>query len=319
MAITNGKIRTAVIDVGTLKSKFEVRQFDVLLNSEILCREKELTVMGRDLDKTNGLITRCAVDATTKALNKFADLMEELNVNKYRAVTTEAIRKAKNSKEVLEEIKERTGMHLDVISHEDEAKIYFESTARDFSEKTIAVTDVGGGSVQVVIGRNKEIYEIYLFKTGTYFMQEILSKTHFPTFDELENAKKYVKCEMKPLSRTKYKPELIVYGSTNIIDFLKAMKVKFSKNNGTINHPYKINKSKLYPLYEKITQHSYEDRMPMFPAEPYYMWSAENALLNVFQICDYLEVDTVVPSNNNISSGILFELAMEVINEKKYG
>ncbi|OGD78681.1 hypothetical protein A2368_02090 [Candidatus Collierbacteria bacterium RIFOXYB1_FULL_49_13] len=39
----NKKIRAAVIDVGTLKSKFEVREYDNELNSQVICRMKELT------------------------------------------------------------------------------------------------------------------------------------------------------------------------------------------------------------------------------------------------------------------------------------
>lgn len=316
MTKTNKKIRTAVIDVGTLKSKFEVQEFDSSLKSKVLCREKELTVLGRDLDKTDGMIIRKAIDTTIEALKKFRKKMDELRIDKHKAVTTEAIRKAKNSKEVLDEIRDKTGITLDVLSHEDEAKIYFKSISKDFPDRVIAVSDIGGGSVQVVIGKNKKIYEIHLFKTGTYFMQETLSKTHFPTLKELDYAKNYVKKEMQSLSRSKYKPELVVYGSTNIIDFLKAMKVRFDRNGRSINHPYKVNKEKLYPVYEEIIKHSYEDRMSMFPAEPYYMWSAENALLNIFQICDYLKTNMIVPSNNNISSGILYELATEVANGK---
>ena len=61
MTKRNKIIRTAVIDVGTLKSKFEVREFDNSLRSCVLCREKELTVLGRDLDKTGGMIIRKAI------------------------------------------------------------------------------------------------------------------------------------------------------------------------------------------------------------------------------------------------------------------
>lgn len=313
---TKQKIRTAVIDVGTLKSKFEVREFDSSFNSRVLFREKALTVLGRDLDKTSGMIIRKSIETTIEALCDFKKKMGELQVDKYRAVTTEVIRRAKNSKEVLKEIKDRTGISLDVLSHEDEAKIYFKSVSKDFPNKIIAVGDIGGGSVQVVIGKDSNIYETHLFKTGTYIMQETLSKTHFPTVKELERAKKYVKTQMASLYKSKYRPEFVVYGSTNIINFLTAMKVKLQINKGSVSHPYKVNVKSLKLVYETITKLSYEERMPMFPEEPYFMWSAENALLNIFQICEYLDTNTVVPSNNNISSGILHELAEEIINGK---
>lgn len=311
----NNYIRTAVIDVGTLKSKFEVREFDKNYSSKTLCREKELTVLGRDLDKTNGLIIQKAIDTTIEALKKFKKQIDELGVHNYKAVTTEAIRKAKNAKEVLKEIKDKTGVSLEVLSHEDEARIYFNSVSKDFPKKTIAVSDIGGGSVQVVIGKDNEIYETHLFKTGTYFMQETLYKTHHPTKKELENAKRYVKSEMRSLAKTKKSPELLVYGTTNIIDFLRAMNIKLDKNHGAFDHPFQTQIKNLYPVYERIIALPYEERMPMFPAEPYYMWSAENALINIFQISEFLGTDIVVPSNNNISSGILYELAKEVRNE----
>ncbi len=315
MTKTNKNIRTAVIDVGTLKSKFEVREFDQNYVSKVLCREKELTVLGRDLDKTNGLIIRKSIDTTISALNKFIQQMDHLNVNSYKAVTTETIRKAKNAKEVLEEIEDKTGVALEVLSHDDEARIYFNSVSKDFPGKTIAVSDIGGGSVQVVIGKDNKIYETHLFKTGTYFMQETLSKTHHPTKKELSNAKTYVKKEMSSLSKTKYKPELLVYGTTNIIDFLKAMNVKLTNHKSIADHPFQTQLKNLYPVYERIVALPYEERMPMFPAEPYYMWSAENALLNVFQISEFINTDIIVPSNNNISSGILYEIAKSTRNE----
>lgn len=307
------KVRTAVIDVGTLKSKFEVREFDELLNSTVIDRQKELTVLGRDLDKSNGMIIRKAIETTVEALNKFKIEMERLKVHKYRAVTTEAIRKAVNSQEVLAEILDRTGLALEVLDHKEEAEIYFRSVSKDFPGQTIAVSDIGGGSVQVVIGKDKEIFETHLFKTGVYFMQENFSKTHHPTLEELQNAIEHVKTELKLLENNKNKPEVLVYGSTNIIDFMEAMNINLSKRESGGGHPYWVDVSDLNSLYNKIVTLSYEDRMPMYPAEPYYMWGADKALINIFQIGRYLGISTIVPSNNNISSGILQELASTLL------
>lgn len=310
---TPKKVRTAVIDVGTLKSKFEVREFDESLNSTVITRQKELTVLGRDLDKSDGMIIRKAIETTVEALNKFKKEMDRLKVQKYRAVTTEAIRKAVNSKDVLDEILERTGLALEILDHKDEAEIYFRSVSKDFPGQTIAVSDIGGGSVQVVIGKDKEIYETHLFKTGTYFMQENFSKTHHPTSEELQNAIHYVEKELKSLENSKYKAEALVYGSTNIIDFMEAMNINLNKRESSGGHPYWVDVSNLNPLYDKIIALSYEDRMPMYPAEPYYMWAADKALMNIFQISQSLGVSSIIPSNNNISSGILQELASTLL------
>lgn len=303
--------RVAVIDVGTLKSKFEIREFKPNLTSKVLYKDKQLTVLGRDLDKTDNMIIEKSVQKTIEALDQFKAKLDEYKVDKYIAVTTEAIRKAKNAKAVLDEIKMVTGISLTTLSHDEEAEIYFHSVSKDFVGKIIAVADVGGGSVQVVIGKDKDIYEKYLFKTGTYYLQEGFSKSHHPTNEEVNTAFDYVKDQLSSLKDSKYKPEVIVYGSTNIIDFLKAMNMNLTKEREQSDHLFSINVEKLRPLYEKIISLSYEDRMPMYPEEPYYMWAADKALMNVFTIADYLDVTKIVPSNNNISTGLLLGLLDE--------
>ncbi len=306
------KKTVAVIDVGTLKSKLHIAEFDIANphNLKTIYKDKQLTVLGRDLDKTNEMIVKKVTNKTVAALKEFKEKMDSYGVVSYKAVTTEAIRKAKNSTQVLKQIKDQTDISLEVLTQEEEAEIYFRSVSSDFDNKLIATADIGGGSVQVVIGRGEEIYEIHKFKTGTYFLQENFSKTHHPTLEELNNAKKYIKKELSTLVESKYKPEMLVYGSTNIIDFMKAMNIKlYEINKLESKHPFKVNLSDLFGLYEKIVALSYEDRMPMYPQEPYYMWAADKALMNIFQISEYLQVKTIVPSNSNISMGLLFELA----------
>lgn len=300
--------RVAVIDVGTLKSKFEIREFTSDLSSQILYKDKQLTVLGRDLDKTNNMIVEESIQATIKALNEFKDKLNEYKVDKYIAVTTEAIRKAQNAKMVLERIKTETNISLKVLTQDEEAEIYFHSVSKDFPDKIIAVTDVGGGSVQVVIGKDENIYEKYLFKTGTYYLQERFSTSNHPTDEENTAAYEYVKKQLLSLKNSAYKPEAVIYGTTNIIDFLKAMKVNLTKNNIKTNHPFSINIEELFPLYDKITALNYQDRMLLYPEEPHYTWSADKALINIFTISEYLNVKKIAPSNNNISTGLLLKL-----------
>lgn len=302
-------IRTAVIDVGTLKSKFEVREFDQKFNHQLIHKEKQLTVLGRNLDKSNGMIIDRAVTDTIQALHGFKQQMTELHVNKHRAVTTEAIRKAKNASQVLAQIADETGIVLQILDHQTEADLYFHAVAKDFPSQVIAVADIGGGSVQVVIGKDDRIYETHLFNTGAYVLQEF-TQTHHPTNAELTQVKKYVNNQLQQLAISAHRPVLLVYGSTNIIDFMQAMSIKLDET-GQGDHRFSTTAELLPPVYAEIVKYPYEERMKMYPAEPYYMWSAENALINVLQICEYLQISRIYPSNNNISSGILHQLAQE--------
>lgn len=313
MSNKNKNINVAVIDVGTLKSKFEIREFDENLKSKLLYKDKQLTVLGRDLDKNDNLIIEKSIVKTIDALKDFREKLAQYGVTKYIAVTTEAIRKAKNAQEVLARIRRETDIDLKTLSHEEEARLYFSSVSHDFKDQTIAVSDIGGGSVQVVIGKNEEVYETHLFKTGTYYLQEGFSQSHLPTVEEVENAYKYVRSELEILKKAIHKPSLLVYGSTNIIDFLRAMNISLKEDMSQGSHSAHCGIEQIMPVYEKIIKLSYEDRMLLYPDEPYYMWAADKAIMNVETIARYLGIRKIVPSNNNISTGLLFNLASSAL------
>lgn len=309
--MNNTKI-VAAIDVGTLKSKFVIRSYNQNFEYTLLCCDKKRTEIGRDLPKTNNVIAEESIVRTIDALQDFSQKMHQFKVAKYRAISTEAIRKARNGMEVLDKIEKGTNIRLELLHQDDEASLYFHSVSKDFPGDTIAVADIGGGSVQLVIGRDKEIYEIYHFKTGAYFMQQQFSDSHHPSESELNNAIQYVNEQLRPLLRSKFCPTALVFGSTNISDFMKAMKIELTTRSFSGEHPVYVYVHQLKPLYHRIVALSYEDRMPLYPHEPHYMWAADKALMNIFQISNNLNVDVIVPSNNNICSGILYGLAQEV-------
>lgn len=303
--------RTAVIDIGTLKVKFEICEFDEGLHSKTLFKEKYLTVLGRDLDKTDNMIIEKAVVKTIEALNECRKKLDEFGVQVFDVVATDALRKARNGDEVTTRITRETGFIPRILSHAEEGEIYFKALTKEFSKGNFCAVDVGGGSVQVIIGNTSEVLFNKSFKTGTYYMQEAFSKTHFPTEEELDNAKKYIHEQMKELEKLDIPVGTLVYGSTNIIDFFLAMNLEMKKDSKLVDHTYEIELDQLKNLYEKIIQKSYEDRMEMYPAEPYYMWAADKALMNIFEIAKALKVKTVVPTNYNISTGLHYLLALK--------
>lgn len=302
--------RSAVIDIGTLKVKFEICEFDKGGNAKTVYKDKFLTVIGRDLDKTGNIIIEKSIVKTINALLECKEICEEYSVDAYDVVGTDALRKAKNGDEVLDRIEKETGYRPRILSHDEEGKIFFKALTKVFGDESFCAVDVGGGSVQVIIGNKNQIEYNKSFKTGAYFMQENFSKTHHPTKEELESAKDYIKEQLHPLGGINVKVDKVIYGSTNIVDFFTAMGIEMNKS-GYVDHPFITEVSELYPIYEKIVAKSYEDRMEMYPDEPYYMWAADKALMNIFTVSDRLNCKTIVPTNYNISSGLHYLLYLD--------
>src|SRR3954452_6922394 len=96
--------------------------------------------------------------ALLKAVEKACDSAEEQGCDEVMALVTSAIREAENGLEVLYRVRERTGVDLQVLSGEDEARLTFLAVRRWFgwSAGRLLVLDIGGGSLELAAGMDEE-------------------------------------------------------------------------------------------------------------------------------------------------------------------
>lgn len=83
---------------------------------------------------------------------------EDQGVEDLMGFVTSAIREAPNGDDVLAAVKERTGVVLEVLSGEDEARLTFLAARRWFgwSAGTLLVADIGGGSLEIAQGMDED-------------------------------------------------------------------------------------------------------------------------------------------------------------------
>ena len=117
--------------------------------------EFEKIVKTADKLHDSGIISNEAKNRVIKAI---LEAKEKINFKDENiiAVTTEALRSAKNSNEILNEIKKITGVKFKVINGEDEAKfttlaVKEALTNLNYSNKNFLLVDVGGGSTEIII------------------------------------------------------------------------------------------------------------------------------------------------------------------------
>ena len=85
-------------------------------------------------------------------------LSEDMGATEVMAFATSAIREAGNGEEVLRRVREETGIDLEVLSGEDEARMTFLAVRRWFGWSTgrLLVIDIGGGSLELASGIDEE-------------------------------------------------------------------------------------------------------------------------------------------------------------------
>lgn len=102
----------------------------------------------------------------------FGYLMKAYGIEKYRACATSAIREAANKCEVVDYIKEASGIQIEIISGIEEAKVVINSGLEDIigSSGSYLFVDVGGGSTELSVFVGGVCVDSRSFPVGTVRM-----------------------------------------------------------------------------------------------------------------------------------------------------
>lgn len=140
--------------------------------------------LGEDVfDK--GKITPKKLDNFIKTIEAFKLISEIFKVKHLRACATSAMREASNSEAVIEAIREKTGVEIEVISGDEEARLIFGTFfLLDFDKtKPFLVIDVGGGSTEISVFEHGEKVAAKSFELGT--LRLLKEKTNKEIWHEL--------------------------------------------------------------------------------------------------------------------------------------
>jgi len=102
--------------------------------------------------EASGRLSRASMARTVQALRICQKKIERHGVRKMRLIATEACRRARNARDFIRQVRRETGLQLEVISPEEEARLAVISCAPLVHRKTeqLLVVDIGGGSTELV-------------------------------------------------------------------------------------------------------------------------------------------------------------------------
>jgi exopolyphosphatase/guanosine-5'-triphosphate,3'-diphosphate pyrophosphatase len=102
---------------------------------------------------TTGRMSDEAMDRAVEALSVCAEKLKKRNVVLARSVATEACRQAVNGAQFIERVKRETGIHLDIISPKEEARLAVMGchALLEKGEGPALIFDIGGGSTELVL------------------------------------------------------------------------------------------------------------------------------------------------------------------------
>lgn len=163
----------------------------------------------------DGTVSRKGADALVEFVRSCLDVADDQGVERLLAFATSALREAPNGQDVLDRVRNETGVELSVLSGSDEAVLTFLAVRRwyGWSAGRLLVLDIGGGSLEVAAGIDGVPDVACSLPLGAGRLTRDRLAGDPPPREDIKLARKYVRAEIARIVRDVGKigePDLVV-------------------------------------------------------------------------------------------------------------
>jgi exopolyphosphatase/guanosine-5'-triphosphate,3'-diphosphate pyrophosphatase len=146
-------MKLAAIDVGSNSIHMVVVEASTGRDLRVLDREKDMVRLG-DGAFRDGRLAASAQARALSTISRFQRIAERQGVDAVLCAATSAVREAENGKAFLALVRRETGLHVDLLGPIEEARLIYVAVrhALDLGERPSLILDVGGGSVEIIVG-----------------------------------------------------------------------------------------------------------------------------------------------------------------------
>ena len=330
--------KIAIIDLGTNGFRLYIAEVPSVGTFNIIHRESnDLKIASEGFDR----IGHAPFQRGLAAMRQFSKQLQSFNVERVAAFGTAALRLAANSGEFIETVEHETGIQIDLISGEREAELIYKGMRLGFFEKNkpsekirdplsikpffekktpILMVDVGGGSVEFIIGNAEKVHWSRSFNVVVTILKQNFQPNSTIQTIEIQAIEQFLNtvCADLLTAIDDFKPKmpLIACGT---LDFLVAMALQETQSlrgakqsRGHKDANFEFPKAQFDVFYQQLTFLSETDlaEIPHIPPSKVEMLAVSFVLMN--WIMQILKADRLVASAFTMKMGILHEMSFEV-------
>ena len=310
--------RSAIIDLGTNTFHLLIVEFRVE-GYKLIFKDRVAVKIGKD-GITDGLINDQAIERALGALKYFQQEIIKWNVKDIKCLATSAFRNAKNKREVVARIKKVTGFSVEIISGEEEAEyIYYGvRTSLDIGKDTALIMDIGGGSIEFIIGDGENIDWKQSFEVGAQRLLDRFHKHDPISQDDIHGLEAFLEEELAPLLEIlPVLQPMSLIGSSGTFDTLSDI---FCAENGieksTAATETPLEKEAYLKIHEELIYKKREERL----AIPGMIEMRVDMIVVASCVIRFLlkkhSFQIMRVSTNALKEGVLFKM-LEDLNIKK--
>ena len=257
--------RLAGIDIGTLTCRLLIADLPPIGPLKELHSERRILRLGEGVDQLRRL-KREAMDRVLRCLSEWRTVIVGHHVDAYTVVATSAVRDAQNRQEFLDRVTSETGLGVEILSGEEEARRTMLGIRSGLPAQIIDVlaVDIGGGSTEFINARKGQLPVARSIDIGVVRLSERLLLHDPPTGDEIEQARAWIRREMtEALAAMPRMTGCMFVGTAGTITSLAAMAQQLPTYEPARIHNYRLTIETIANLEHQLLSRAKAERVGM--------------------------------------------------------
>ncbi|NOU92348.1 Ppx/GppA family phosphatase [Paenibacillus sp. LMG 31456] len=231
--------RIGIIDIGSNSIRLVIYEMNQLNAYRVIGEFKQSARLSQRIGPDNSLPPD-DVQAIVGILSHFKQVCNANQVSEIRAAATAAIRNAANSQHIIQTLHYQTGIEVELLSGEDEARLGFLGMINSLDIPDGIVVDIGGGSTEVTIFRNRTRLKSVSFPFGAVNTGRRFSTNGDCSEEQLKQIRHMVQEAVANEPWIKMHPGLPFIGLGGTIRSLSKINQKKQKYSLPVTHNYPI-------------------------------------------------------------------------------
>ena len=303
-------MKVAVIDMGTNTFHLIIAQINQG-KYELILRERRPVKLGEN-GINEGFITPEAHERAVRTMIDFRKMIDDHEVQHVQATATSAFRNAKNGAELAGNILEKANIEPKIISGLEEAELIYQGVkeALDIGKEPALIMDIGGGSIEFIIGTHNEILWKQSFEIGGQRLFEKYHQKDPITDSARKELQAYLKDSLQELieQAKAYEPEVLI-GSSGTFDTLSDIYLRSSEpTQSDTNTERPLSTEGYHQIHQDLIRKNREERLqiPGMIEMRVDMIVVASILVNF--VMETLHIDHIRVSSYALKEGLLLQL-----------
>lgn len=296
----------AAIDVGSNAMRLAIGRFDKSGGLTVVATRRAPVRLGAEVFRT-GKLSSARIEEGVAAFMEFEAILRQFKVRHARAVATSALRDARNSAQFIDRVYRATGIKVEVISGDEEARLILGAVeaAVPLRSGTSLLIDIGGGSVELsLVNRGALIFSDSVNMGTVRLLEMVRGRKHS---EALLNRllKQYAGRIRDQITRTKkIRTVTRLIGTGGNIDTLGDLRKQvLGKKNARV-----IDRGELMRLLKMLQGMTLVERIEKWKLRPDRADVIMPAIALLLGILNETKVKTLMIPKTGLRDGVLYDL-----------